>query len=169
MTRIVRKFASLAACWFATCASPIGNASQPNGKPPAPPAPESPEARAKETRNLGWGYRHRRMFRADLWEDAYIGGLVENGVWHKDLPLVATQAAAIKKLDALLLEANDQATLRAAEYIDTNPLDYRDFNARLNRRLNETLRHAERMVSLGLLTEAQAAKFLQLRISGSGS
>ncbi len=155
--------------WFALFTA-TGHASDPKPNPsPTQPLPDVFKARAVETKNLSFGYRNRRMFASDRWEDALVGGLVQNPVWSKELLLAPAQANVINKLDALLQEANDQATRNAADYMDTNPSDYREFNTRLNRRLHETLRHAERMVSLGLLTDAQAAFVLQTRISGSGS
>jgi hypothetical protein len=130
---------------------------------------EDIQTRARETKNYSFAYRNRRMFRGDSWEDGLIGGLVENNYWRNDLPLGPIQAITIKKLDELVQKAADNSTSIAADYMDTNPPDYRQYNARLNRRLLETLRHAERMVSLGLLTDAQAALVLQHRITGSGS
>ena len=55
---------------------------------------------------------------------------------------------------------------RAADYMDTNPSDYREHQARFGRMTSSTLRHAERMVALGLLTEPQAAVVMQHYLSG---
>jgi hypothetical protein len=117
---------------------------------------------------VSWDYRHRRAFRVDPYEDGLIGGLTQNHWWRNWLgPLAPAQASAINKLDVLIAEALDHAFLAAADYMDTNPPDYLEFAGRLQRRLHETRRHAERMVALGLLTEPQAALVMQKYLTGS--
>ncbi len=166
---------------FEASAAPPGEGPRPDAKPPAvktatcPEGPdkgqgdkESLEARAVNTKAFSFDYRHRRMYRADSYEDSLIGGLVDNYWWMKSLPLVPAQANAIKKLDELVRDANDHATLVAADYMDTNPPDYQEFADRFDRRLHETLRRGERMTAVGLLTEPQAAFVMQRYLSGSG-
>ena len=182
MTKIGRKTVCVVGCLFIVAgfiasatrfeasAAPPAEGPQPDAKPPAvktATCPESSdkgqgdkaavEARACETKARSWGFRHRHAFTSDNYEGSLIGGLVENGHWAKSLPLAPAQASAITKLDVLVRDAGDRAAGVAADYMDTNPPDYQEYNARLGGRLSETLRHAERMVSLGLLTEAQAA------------
>ncbi len=93
---------------------------------------------------------------------------MENRWWSEGLPLAPAQAAAIKKLDALIREAADQAALSAADYLDTHPPDAQDLLIRLNQRLLQTLAHGERMAAAGLLTDPQAAWVTQRYLSSNG-
>ncbi len=126
------------------------------------------EARARETKARSWGLRHRREFLSDGGQINLVGLLVTNGWWKQSLPLAPAQASAITKLDGLVQDALDYASLAAADYMDTNPPDYQEYLARFDERhFNETFRHAERMTALGLLTEPQAALVMQRHLSGS--
>jgi formylglycine-generating enzyme required for sulfatase activity len=132
------------------------------------PAAIEVEARRRETRSESWGFRHRRTFLADGGQINMVGLLVTNGWWRESLPLAPAQASAITKLDGLVQETIDDASLAAADYMDTNPPDYKEYVARFNKRhYHETFRHAERMVALGLLTEPQAALVSQRYLTGS--
>ncbi len=97
------------------------------------------EERATNTKSASWGYRHRRTFLADGGQFNLVGLLVTNGYWRKSLPLAPAQATAITKLDDLIQQAFDNVCLDAADYMDTNPPDYHEYNARLNKRLNKAI------------------------------
>jgi hypothetical protein len=115
-----------------------------------------------------WGLRNRRVFQADPFEGSLIGGLVESDWWRSQLPLAPEQAKTITQLDELIRNANDDAARAAADSLDTNPAHYQRTLATLEIRLSETIRAGERMVWLGLLTEAQAA-FVQYRYASGGN
>ena len=160
MTKIGRKTVCVVGCLFIVAgfiasatrfeasAAPPAEGPQPDAKPPAvktATCPESSdkgqgdkaavEARACETKARSWGFRHRHAFTSDNYEGSLIGGLVENGHWAKSLPLAPAQASAITKLDVLVRDAGDRAAGVAADYMDTNPPDYQEYNARLGGRL----------------------------------
>ncbi len=166
--------ALLSATRFAASAPPERDGSQTKTKPPADTERLDPKLADKELSkedklnlaSFSWSFRHPHLFASDSSQDSLIGGLVENTWWSKSLPLAPAQASAIKKLDVLVRDAGDQTLLVGADYLDTNPPDYEEFVARVNKRLLETMRHAERMASLGLLTEPQAAFVMQRRLSG---
>jgi len=97
---------------------------------------------------------------------AYIGGLTKYQAWRKNMPLAPAQSEAITKLDGLVRDAVKYQGSVSAVYMDTNPPDYADFMTRFTNRRNESRRRAERMVTLGLLTEPQAAFFTQRLLLG---
>ncbi len=127
------------------------------------------EERAINTKSASWGYRHRRTFLADGGQLNLVGLLVTNGYWRNSLPLAPAQATAITRLDNLMQQAFDNVCLDAADYMDTNPPDYQEYNARLNKRLNRAISRAERMVALGLLTEPQAALVMQRHLTNGST
>ena len=127
------------------------------------------EEQAINTKSASWGYRHRRTFLADDGQFNLVGLLVTNGYWRKSLPLAPAQATAITKLDDLMQQAFDNVCLVAADYMDTNPPDYQEFESRLNKRLNRAIFRTERMVALGLLTEPQAAFVMQRHLTNGST
>jgi hypothetical protein len=168
--------ALLSATRFAASASREGGPQADPERPAATPGAERSdpgpadkalsEDEKREIAAMQWGLRHRHEFKSDSYEDSLIGGLVENGWWSSELPLAPTQAAAIKKLDELIRDAGDDAARAVADSLDTNPTGYQESIARFDRRIRESIRRAERMVALGLLTEPQAAFVLYRYTSG---
>jgi hypothetical protein len=122
--------------------------------------------RARETRGLSRNLRNLFEFAGDEGYYSYIGGLTKYQFWRKEMPLGPAQSETIPKLDGLVRDAAKYQGSVSAVYMDTNPADYADFMTRFRNRLNESRRHAERMVTLGLLTEPQAAFFIQHILSG---
>jgi hypothetical protein len=86
-----------------------------------------------------------------------IGGLANSREMKKVLPLAEEQARAITKLNSLVCEARARSWLTDAEYLDRDPADYKVYAARNEARRRDAIEHAKRLVTTGLLTEAQAA------------
>lgn len=99
---------------------------------------------------------------------ALIGDLVEGDRWKNDLPLADAQEKAISKLDDLVVSARATSLLGDAEYLEGSPANYVQYAAKQDRRRWETIKHARRMVELGLLTRRQADFVLQRWIVAKG-
>jgi hypothetical protein len=111
--------------------------------------------RLRYAEGYAWSFRNPQI---GPYQYGLIGGLVKGRWWRDSLPLAPTQASTITALDDLLRDNKIHTKSVAAEYLDTNPPDYEDFVNRINHRLNDLVpAHAERMVALGLLTDAQAS------------
>src|SRR5207244_1290931 len=96
-----------------------------------------------------------------------IGGLVQNPYWKKKLPLAPAQADALMKLDKLVWNSRLKSYIPDAEYMETNPADYQDYSRRSDARRADSIRHAQCMVAVGILTEPQAGMVMQNTVSDS--
>jgi hypothetical protein len=127
------------------------------------------EDHARERQELSEGFRMIPVFGSK--HDYYnmIGALVKGSFWTKRNKLLLTkeQADAILKLDGLVWDASVKSWLADADYLDGNPPEFKEYVARSKARRYKTISHAQRMVSLGLLTEPQAAFVMQRYLSGS--
>jgi hypothetical protein len=115
-----------------------------------------------------WSLQHPHSHK--VWStDRYnlIGNLVENGWWRSQLPLSPAQADTIMKLDGLIRDASDNTGSMIADSLEKNPTGFRETLARFNERLHESIRRGQQVVSLGLLTESQAAYVLYSYTSDS--
>jgi hypothetical protein len=90
-----------------------------------------------------------------------IGALVTSHFWTDVLPLGKEQASAIMKLDDLVQQSHDQSFQVDAKFPADDLTSYRAYVDRSHTRRREAFRHAQRVVSLGLLTEPQAALVIQ--------
>ncbi len=114
-------------------------------------------AREKETSLIASGLRRQQgLLARDYIAD--IGALVKSRAWAKKTPigLSKAQSDAIVQLDDLLRDLRVFSWTSDADYLDGNPADYQQYLDRSRSRLGSAIRHAQRMVSLGLLSEAQA-------------
>lgn len=128
-------------------------------------ADQNQNSRAAETQYISNGFREKAKFgRGESF--SLIGDLTSSRFWTEHPSLAIEQANAITKLNNLLSEARVNSWLADAEYLDGNPADYQDYVARSNVRRSETIDHAQCLVTLGLLTESQAALVIQRLLSG---
>jgi hypothetical protein len=97
-----------------------------------------------------------------------IGGLASHPHWTGALHLGKAQASALTTLDDVVRKARRLTWHADAEYPTQDVAFYHQYLDRSNRRLSGTIAHAERMVTLGLLTEPQAAFVTQRYLSESG-
>jgi hypothetical protein len=102
-----------------------------------------------------------RALRKVAWHDYFggIGSLVEMSRWKETLSLSEPQKVVIAELDELLWDAHLNSLLADADYKEGNSADYKEYAN--NRRRETTVEHGVRVVSIGLLTEAQAAYVIQ--------
>lgn len=96
----------------------------------------------------------------------YIGDLVLPNFWGPVLPLADNQVAMIKSLDSSLWGAKRVSMSDDADYLDTNPRDYKEFMERSERRRKAAVKHGQLMTLAGLLTEPQLNAVLQHFVSG---
>jgi hypothetical protein len=118
------------------------------------------DVRAREAQELSRGYRFAPMLVSNS-PYHLIGDLAKNPRWTERLRLDEDQAEAITKLDDLVRDARDYSLLLDADYVEGVPDVYREYATRNDARRTKTIRHAQRMVTLGLLTEPQAAFVMQ--------
>ena len=97
-----------------------------------------------------------------------IGGLITHRMWQGELELSAEQQGVIKKLNRLLCEARYQRRLTDAAAVPADEAARAEFLARSWERQLEAIRHGIRLVSLGVLTEEQAAFVTQRDLGFSG-
>jgi hypothetical protein len=86
-----------------------------------------------------------------------IGNLIRLPFWTEALPLAKDQQDAISKLDVLVREALYDSMLADARPYDGPPTHRAEDYARREERRQRAIRHAQRLVMSGLLTEDQAA------------
>lgn len=99
--------------------------------------------------------------RSGQWTFHLVGGLAKQLYWTEILPLAGTQQTALSDLNALM----NRARVRSWRFDAAVPADslreYRAYIDRNNARRMDAIFHAERMASLGVLTEPQAALVLR--------
>lgn len=86
-----------------------------------------------------------------------IGALASNRFWTEALPLGQQQTAAINQLDEVLRAARSLSLETDADYPARDLASYQAYVDRGHQRRHAAFRQAQRVVSLGLLTEPQAA------------
>jgi len=119
------------------------------------------ESDALEMIKLRWGRRMAPLFSGCCGPLDRIGNLSGHRFWKKVLPLSKAQADAITKLDNLVQEARDLSIRNDADHPADDLASYQAYLDRNHTRRQAAIRHAQRMVDLGLLTEPQAAFVLQ--------
>ncbi len=115
---------------------------------------------SKEMQNLRAGRRVNSLFITHEPFDL-IGALVTNRHWNEVLQLDEDQAEAIKKLDNVLQNAREFMWKGDADHPVDDLESYKAYLARSDQRRSSSIRHGQRMVSLGLLTERQSSFVLQ--------
>lgn len=86
-----------------------------------------------------------------------IGNLVETSHYRKLLPLSEAQKDTIREMERVVRESRYRSMMADAEASSGPPAAYEERVKRHERRRREAMRHAQRVVLLGLLTEEQTA------------
>ncbi len=120
-------------------------------------ADELESARARRTKQLSNSLRGNRIFTFHS-GFGFIGDLP---YWKSILPLADNQAVALKDLDSLLYKANTASLDNDADYLDTNPRDYKEYPDRSKRRRKAAVKHGQLMSFTGLLTKFQSNAVVQ--------
>src|SRR5262249_40648368 len=110
--------------------------------------------RAAATRELSRSFRAGHLFK--LHEPRHLIGDLVFSPWAEVLPLTDLQSDALTKLDKLGDKSDDLSAITTADYLDTNPADYKEFLRRNELRRVTAFGAAQRMVAIGVLTKAQA-------------
>jgi hypothetical protein len=97
-----------------------------------------------------------------------IGSLTRDRYWTSVLPLTEEQQKVIRALDHLVNEGRYQTRLADAAAVTADPTLREQLLARSWDRQLEAIRHAIRLVSLGLLTQEQAAFVIQRDVALNG-
>jgi hypothetical protein len=118
------------------------------------------QQQARETRDLSRSFRAIPMFASNQ-PYFMIGDLVKNPNWTGILPLSKGQGDVLMPLDGLVRDARDRSVLADADYLDGNPADYRTYVARQDARRDRVYRHAQAIVTSGLLNQPQADFIIQ--------
>ena len=96
----------------------------------------------------------------------YIGDLVSSShYWKSALLMADNQEVTIKSLDSLLFKAKLASMSDDADYLDTNPRDYKKYMDRSKRRRKAAVKHGQLMTLAGLLKESQANAVIQHYLS----
>jgi hypothetical protein len=125
--------------------------------------PRGPTA-ATERRDLSAGMRFGARSDSDDYL-ALVGALVKKDSWTKVLALSQDQKRVITQLDDLARQTHFNAIMTDAEYVDGGASDFREYARRNHARRCEAISHAQRITTLGLLTDSQAAFVIQQYVS----
>ena len=123
------------------------------------------EVTAEERKTVSAGLRLRKLTENAEAKNDLVGTLVAERYWTEVLPLAKEQTSAIAKLDALLTESRHNSYITDADYLDGNPRSFQEYLRRGEARRDDAIRHAQRMVVVGLLSEPQAAFVIQRVVS----
>ena len=123
-----------------------------------------PQSRTQETQERIAGLRRypKGTFHSGY---HFIGGLVTSDYWTSVLPVSDEQAVALKKLDLVVWGARVVSKHEDADYLETNPIDYREYLENSEVRRKEAIKHGQLMTLSGLLTDRQADFVIQRHLS----
>tara|TARA_R110002111_G_scaffold255157_1_gene321291 strand:+ start:86647 stop:87693 length:1047 start_codon:yes stop_codon:yes gene_type:complete len=117
--------------------------------------------RAQITKEKSLGLRFNPRFELHT-GFGYIGDLVSSSnYWKTALLLSDSQQVTIKRLDALLYQAKVVSMSYDADYLDTNPRDFKEYLERNAGRRKAAVKHGQRMSLTGLLTPFQLNAMIQ--------
>ena len=110
--------------------------------------------RARATKEISFGLRFSQRAMPPYSGFVFIGSL-DNSYWKPVVLLADNQGVTIKSLDLLIWRAKMASINHNADYLDTNPKDYKEYMKRNKSRRKEALKHGQMMTLTGLLTVPQ--------------
>ncbi|MFH1303255.1 MAG: hypothetical protein ABIK07_19495 [Planctomycetota bacterium] len=113
--------------------------------------------RGQITKRMGNSLRAEQIF---LFHSGYlfIGDLLYGSPY---VPMADNQEETIIRLDKLLLRTQLASMENDADYLDTNPRDYKEYMERSKDRHREAVKHGQFMTFTGLLTQPQSKAVIQ--------
>jgi hypothetical protein len=146
------------------------NAAKP-AAPPVVPAPARPKPRVKseaeEIQTLREMTRMTPKFSGSCGGYDRIGALTAFPFWTKTLPLANEQIRTINMLEAVVGESRELSFYNEADYPTQSLAEYQAYLNRSHPRRLAAIKHAQRIVALGLLTDQQAEFVLYRYVSKS--